>query len=94
MLLNVIGIRLKFVRNCLTISQKEFAKFLDIPLNTYIKWEQCKNSPDIRNLIKIADKICVPLDWLVGREKMFVLYNCKAEDIIKEIYKINKNKFL
>lgn len=69
---NNVAKRLKILRNIGKFSQKEFADYLGVSTRSYERWEQGVNVPDLNNLIKIADKIDISLDFLVGRADVSV----------------------
>lgn len=76
-----VGKHLKMIRNVKRFSQKQFSEFLGVSLRSYEKWEQGNRLPDLGSLIKIADRLGVSIDWLVGRTENFYLVN--ALDIEK-----------
>ena len=47
-------------------TQKEFANFLGIPLNTYTNWLLYQRRPTIDAVISICTKLGVSADWLLG----------------------------
>lgn len=79
--------RLKCVRNCLNLTQKNFSDFLEVPYNTYQKWEENKNAPALEQLEIIADKLGVSIDWLLGRDNFFVVFGRNKGEILKKIVK-------
>lgn len=56
--------RLKELQGSYT--QKEFAKHLQIPLNTYTNWLLRSRRPTIDAIISIAKQKGVSCDWLLG----------------------------
>lgn len=58
--------RLKELRGA--ISQKEMAKILDIPQQTYAGWELGNRQPKLEKLMAIALQFAVSTDWLLGLE--------------------------
>lgn len=50
------------------LTQQRFADMLNIALNTYQKYEQGVRCPSLDMLIKIADILEVPTDYLLGRD--------------------------
>lgn len=56
--------RLKVARN--GKSQKEIAKSLGVPQQTFANWEACRSQPNFKMLLKIATQLQVSLDWLLG----------------------------
>lgn len=49
-----------------TRTQKEFAKFLEIPLNTYTNWLLHARRPTMDAIVSICTKLNVSSDWLLG----------------------------
>ena len=47
-------------------TQKEFARFLGIPLNTYTNWLLHSRRPTMDAIISICIKVSVSADWLLG----------------------------
>lgn len=89
---NNIENRLKYVRKALKMSQKSFAKFLDTPYRTYQNWELGVRTPDLKTTIKIANKLRVSIDWLVGRENYLIFYNINKEDFFQFVIDLEKRK--
>ena len=48
---------------------KDFAEFVDIPRTTVNSWLLKKRIPKIDLLYKMADKLDITIDYLVGREE-------------------------
>ena len=48
-----------------TRTQKEFAKFLEIPLNTYTNWLLHARKPTMDAIISLCTKMGVSADWLL-----------------------------
>ena len=49
-----------------TRTQKEFAKHLEIPLNTYTNWLLHSRRPTMDAIVSICTKLSVSSDWLLG----------------------------
>lgn len=49
-------------------TQQNMADMLDISLNSYQKYEQAERSPSLDCLVKIADILNVPTDYLLCRD--------------------------
>lgn len=56
--------RLKELRG--SVSQKEIAKILDIPQQTYAGWELGNRQPKLEKLMALALHFAVSTDWLLG----------------------------
>ena len=64
------AISLKDLREQEGLTQEEFAKDLNVSINTYRTWEARgtnHRTPTVKKLIKIANLLNVSLDKLVGR---------------------------
>lgn len=49
------------------IKVKDLAEVLNVKENTYYKYEQGKNEPDLDTMIKLADYYNVSMDYISGR---------------------------
>lgn len=63
--------RLKETRLECEYTQKEMATFLNITQQTYSDYETGRTNPDIDTLLKIADRLSVTIDYLLGRSDDF-----------------------
>lgn len=61
---NIFGQRLELLRGSRT--QREFADFLGIPLNSYTNWKNSDTDPQVKNVRMAATKLGVSADWLLG----------------------------
>ena len=68
--------RLKQIRICKGLMQKDVYESLGIPNNTYSNYENDKREPDFKTLVRIADFLDVSADYLLGREKKMNLNSC------------------
>lgn len=59
---------IKNIRESKNLTQKDVAKKINIPYQTYNHYETGRNEPDIESLIKLADFFGCSIDYLVGRE--------------------------
>ncbi|WP_195264579.1 helix-turn-helix transcriptional regulator [Clostridium sp. 1001275B_160808_H3] len=73
---------LKLLRNEKELRQEDVAQKLSIARQTYSSWETGERTPDIENLIKMADFYNVSLDFLVGRTN--IRYNYKADENLEK----------
>lgn len=64
-------INLAELRKSKNISQKDFAKYLNISQGNLCEWEKGRIEPSIDFMKKIADYFDVSIDYLVGRTDMF-----------------------
>lgn len=60
--------RLRYCRMKRKYTQQKMADMLDISLNAYQKYEQAERSPSLDTLVKIADILNVPTDYLLCRD--------------------------
>ena len=60
--------RLREVRMKRKITQQKMADYLTISLNAYQKYEQAEREPPLDTLVKIADILEVPTDYLLCRD--------------------------
>ncbi len=61
--------RLKLIRERQGLSQVELAVFLGVSSGAVGNWEACANLPPKNKLSKIASKLSVSVDYLLGREE-------------------------
>lgn len=85
----VIGNRLKTIRKMLDLSQKSFSEYLEINTSTYIQYEQGRRLTPLKTLVKIADKISLNSDYLLGRSNIVLIED--LEQHLKK-YKIRVKK--
>ena len=84
---------IKKFRQKLNLSQVEMANKLDIPQQTYGKYEVGRSEPNIQTLIKLADFFNCTLDELVGREADTINLKYLNENeayLIRKILKMNE----
>ena len=78
-----LGERLKVVREKLGMTQKEFAKFLNVGIATVQRYEREERIPSGEFLKLLLDKCNVNINWLLtGEGPMFVSHS--QEEPIKE----------
>ena len=63
---NIFPVRLKRLRNELSIRQNEMAEILGVPPTTYSNWEQGRSFPSVERLPRIAAFFDVTVDYLLG----------------------------
>lgn len=64
-----INERIKQLRVDNNLLQKEIAKILNVPKNTYGAWERGNNEPSVDIIIKLADFYQISTDYLLNREE-------------------------
>lgn len=62
---------LKSLRKARGITTKDMARRLNIPYQTYLKYESTDNWPPQQRLIDIADLLGVSIDTLLGRSEVW-----------------------
>ena len=63
---NIIGERIKEVRNEYELSQSEFGKGISVSQDTVSLWEKGKSLPNTEYIILICTKYNVSADYLLG----------------------------
>ncbi len=66
--MNGIGSRIKYCRNLLNLTQKQFAEKLNIHRSVISMWEKESRIPDVKNCNKIAQLASVEINWLINGE--------------------------
>lgn len=61
--MSAFGERLDSKRNG---TQKEFAKFLGVPLNSYTNWVRGIREPSMSAIVQLCTRLDVSADWLLG----------------------------
>lgn len=61
--------RLNFVRKSKGISAQQMADYLCMGLRSYRNYESGDRFPSPESLVKIADKLDVSIDYLLGRDE-------------------------
>lgn len=61
--------RLRALRMKRKLTQQKMADALDLSLNAYQKYEQAERAPSLDCLVKIADILDAPTDYLLGRDE-------------------------
>lgn len=67
---NILGRRMKKLREESKISQVDMAKELGVAQNAIFRYETGKSFPNYETLVFYADKFGVTLDWLFGRTEV------------------------
>lgn len=88
--------KLKELRAFESKTSEEVAKYLDISVQAYYKYESGKSEPNIANLKKLADLYNVSLDYLVGRQfhYEFEYLTEQQKAVVKLICQLNENNLL
>ena len=61
-------------------TQQQMADMLDISLNAYQKYEQAERSPSLDSLVRIADILGVPTDFLLCRDSFLASIGVSIEN--------------
>jgi transcriptional regulator with XRE-family HTH domain len=69
-----VGQRIRNLRKSKGYTAKDLSRFLDMAESTVIGWEIGHRSPDLYNLARLADILCVTTDYLLGRESVEAQY--------------------
>ncbi len=64
-----IGDRIRNLRRSKKLTQKNFAKILNVAESTVASWESGYRNPDMESLLNISNCMEVSIDWLVGKEE-------------------------
>ena len=79
-------LKIKDLRIALGLQQKEVAKALMLPQNTFSQYETGKRTPDIETLSAMADFFECSLDYLAGRNEHSEPENHEeAKKLLKEL---------
>ena len=62
--------RLRALRMKRSYTQQKMADMLEVSLNTYQKYEQAERQPSLDTLVRLADILEVPTDYLLCRDEM------------------------
>ena len=72
--------RLRQCRMKKKITQQRMADMLDISLNAYQKYEQAERCPSLDCLVKIADILDVPTDYLLCRDSFLQFLGVSVDE--------------
>lgn len=70
--MKILGENIRKYRKRLDIDQRELADFLGITVSAVSQYETGKRSPSMDSLVKMADKMRVSTDALLGRSVVIV----------------------
>lgn len=87
------GIRLRYVRKLLNLSIESFAIFLGVSKDTYKNWERNKNSISMPHLIRISNKLCINIDFLLGLSNILIIQNLECAEKTYKIKLLEKEKY-
>ncbi len=69
----MFSIRVKELRERAQLSQKAFSDIIQVTQSTYALYELGKREPSLETLCKISDYFKVSVDYLLGREMLYLL---------------------
>lgn len=75
--------RLKWVRDCKNVSQKELATYLKIKQQQYARYEKGINVMPITYLAKICEYLDVSADYIIGLKDEMISYKEKELKVEK-----------
>ena len=70
----IFGQNLQQVRTQKGLTQAQLAEKVSVTNATISNWESAYRSPDINDLVKLADALRVSLDYLAGRSESPKIY--------------------
>lgn len=65
----MFGERLNFIRKKRGVTALEMSEYLSMGLRAYRNYESEDRFPSFPVLVKIADKLDISIDWLLGRDE-------------------------
>lgn len=88
----ILGVKLKEVREARGLTQDDVANYLNVKRQTYSAYERNKSIPDALTLNKIAELLNVSNDYLLQREKQDEENHKKEIDLSEKDMKEIKQK--
>ena len=76
----MLGKRLNSLRKQRGYTALQMATILSVGLRTYRHYESERSSPSLDTLVKIADTLSVPIDWLLGRDEYIKYIGISIEE--------------
>lgn len=67
--MNKLAKRLKELRGR-KFTQKELAEKINVSKDCIYNWEKGRSEPSIDDLIRLANVLCVTIDYLVGKDEI------------------------
>ena len=64
----MFGKRLNSIRKALGFTAQSMADYLSVSIRTYRNYESETSYPSLETLVRIADRLDVSIDWLLGRD--------------------------
>ena len=90
------GSRLKGQRELVNMSQERLAEKVDVHVNTIRRWEQNKQSPDVRKLEQLAEALDTSVAYLTGETgytlQKGILQDTEVPDMPIKIRRENDSK--
>lgn len=90
--MNILGNRLKLIREKKGMKTKELADMINVTPATIANWESGRRAPKTDDLLEIANILDVSLDYLMGRtnNEQISIYESEYEDLPLKI-EVDKN---
>jgi len=80
---NIIGERIKHLRQKNSMTQHELADLVNITYTSVSYWERGVSKPDVYQIKIIANYFDVPIDYIYGNEKTSVKKNSKSKEDVE-----------
>ena len=75
--------RLRLTRIERGFTQQHIADYLDTGLRNYQKYESGDATPSVSRLVKLADILGVPTDYLLGRDNVMIALGVSVDLFLK-----------
>ena len=85
----MVADRLKRLRASRKLSQKDFAKALNVSQQTVASWESNRTEPSHTVLAEIADYFNVTTDYLLGRKEKVPVLSDEHTEVLKSYDALN-----
>lgn len=80
---NIIGERIKYLRQKNSMTQHELADLVNITYTSVSYWERGLSKPDIYQIKIIANYFGVPIDYIYGNENRNIKNNSKSKEDVE-----------
>ena len=86
------GENLKKIRESRGLTQKQLADKLNIASSTVGMYEQGRRQPDLNTLIKMSDKLLIPISMLIKTKYKLYIKSIQIDEIIIELINFIQNQ--
>ena len=86
------GENLKKIRENRGLTQKQLADKLNIASSTVGMYEQGRRQPDLNTLIKMSDKLLIPISMLIKTKYKLNIKSIQIDEIIIELINFIQNQ--